>query len=112
MSARRSKTNAYFTPPNKIRKGRVVDVPDDVTEYPGPATFRRHRRCLRITIRDYVSMSCDSHQWYAFADVGHTDSGLLASGSNLHSLQLYLIARFKPVWFVVVPYPTPDDVAE
>lgn len=109
MSGKRRKPSTYNTPPNRVPAGRPTDVPDGVCEYPGPRQLRRHRGCVHITIRCHLPLWHDSHRWWATVLGNEVDSGLVASGADLETLQLYLLKRFKPVWFTVIPDDVPDD---
>lgn len=112
MAGKRKKPSGYNTAPNRTPAGRTVEVPAGITEYPGPRQLRRHRGCLQIRIQSHLPLWHDSQHWWATVLANEVDSGLVASGDDLHELQLYLLKRFKPVWFVVIPDDVPTDATE
>jgi len=117
---RRRRVNMYHDRPNDIFCGRPTTPPMGVRGYPGPRTVRRIRGYVHVMIHWREATLFSPGEWRASIFAGPVDSGLIATGSDLDTIQRYLLERFAPCWWTVYdrgadgsgpaadPSPTPE----
>lgn len=101
----RRRVSHLIAPPNQVPCGRPIAPPAGVRAWPGPAKVIRHKQYLHVRIEWQAASQWLPAEWRASVLATLPDCGLVACGPNLDTLKVYLLDRFSPCWFTVIPGP-------